>query len=264
MPGTPTGNPPPTSNVSNPPRPAASRANSARPRRTASRHASTAPSCEPTCRCTPRIAIGPSSGVPATAAVSSVSVMPNLLASWPTASPAWVSGVTAGLSRSSTSSRGSRPRPRPARSARAARSSSSSALSSATQRRGSPSTTAPTAARRSAWLLPIPSSVIRAFGSPARRADAHSPRETTFASRPSAPRRPTIAGTSFALSEYARSHGSGNAARSSSAAPSSAAIEVTPTGVPKRAAAARSRSGGAGIGEVAEPSSGPGAPTVSP
>ena len=48
-------------------------------------------------------------------------------------------------------------------------------------------------------VLPIPSSVIRSFGMPAARAAAHSPDETTFASRPAAPSRATIAGTSLAL-----------------------------------------------------------------
>ena len=83
-------------------------------------------------------AAAPSSGVAASAAVSSVSVIPNLLAPWPTASPAWVSGDTSGLSRSSTSSGAARRAPARPAPAIAASASSSSALSTATQRRGSP------------------------------------------------------------------------------------------------------------------------------
>ena len=62
VPGSPTGNPPPTSNVSKPGRPAPRSASSASPRRTASRQASTAPSCDPTWRWTPRARSGPSVG----------------------------------------------------------------------------------------------------------------------------------------------------------------------------------------------------------
>jgi len=63
--------------------------------------------------------------------------------------------------------------------------------------------------------------------SPAARAAAHSPEDTTLASRPSSARRPTTAGTSFALSEKARSHGSGKAARRSVAAAARLATDVT-------------------------------------
>ena len=62
---------------------------------------------------------------------------------------------------------------------------------------------------------------------PARRAAAHSPDETTFAASPAAPSRAMIAGTSLALTEYARSHGSGKASRSSAAAASRAPTDVT-------------------------------------
>ena len=77
----------------------------------------------------------------------------------------------------------------------------SSADSTATQRSGSPAAAARTAARRSASVLPIPSSVIAAFGTPARRASAHSPRDTTLAPKPRAASRATSAGRSFAFSE---------------------------------------------------------------
>ena len=221
VPGSPTGRPPPTSSVSNPGLPARSSASTASPRRTASRQASTAPSWEPTWRCTPRAATGPSRSSDATAFVSSVSVMPNLDDPRPTASPLCVSGCTSGLRRSRTSSAG-RPRlprtPSLARAAIATRASSSSALSTATQRSGLPATQARTAARRSAADLPTPSRVMRSFASPAARATAHSPEETTFASSLSAARRATTDGTSFALSENARSQGSGKAASSSRAA----------------------------------------------
>src|SRR3954451_21055682 len=247
VPRSPTGKPPPASNVSKVGRPTRTIASTARPRRAASRHASTAPSCDPTWRWIPRARSAPCWGRRATAIVSSVSVIPNFALPRPTASPWWVSGWTSGLSRSSTS-RGGRPSvPSRARAARPVSASSSSGLSTATQRTGSPLTAARTSARRSASDLPIPSSVTRSLGMPAARATAHSPRDTTFAPRPSAPSRATTAGTSLALSENARSHGSGNAACSSAAAASSAGTEVTWTGVPKRrAASARIPSGRAG------------------
>ena len=73
----------------------------------------------------------------------------------------------------------------------------------------------------------MPSSVIRSLAMPARRAAAHSPDETTFAPSPAAPSLAMIAGTSLALTEKARSHGSGNASRSAAAAASRAAADVT-------------------------------------
>src|SRR5262249_15051373 len=85
---------------------------------------------------------------------------------------------------------------------------------------------------------------------PAFRAIAHSPRETTFAPRPAAPKRRTTPATSFALTEYWRIHGSGKAAASSLAAASTAAWSVTWTGVPTRRAAARSASAIAGSGSA--------------
>ena len=87
--------------------------------------------------------------------------------------------------------------------------------------------------------------MIRPFGTPALRATAHSPEETTFAPSPVEARRATTAGTSFALSENARSHGSGKASRSSAAAAPSSATDVTYKGVPYLRAAARSASPGA-------------------
>ena len=76
-------------------------------------------------------------------------------------------------------------------------------------------------------VLPIPSSVMRSFGTPARRARAHSPRETTFAPNPRSATAPITAGTSFALTEYWRTIGSGNAATTDAHAASSAARSVT-------------------------------------
>ena len=97
---------------------------------------------------------------------------------------------------------------------------------------GAPSAAARTAARRSAWVLPIPSSEIRSFGTPARRASVHSPRDTTFAPNPRAVTAAITAGTSLALTEYCRTIGSGNASRTAAAASSSVARSVTKSGVP--------------------------------
>ena len=105
----------------------------------------------------------------------------------PTARPGRVSGATSGLSRTSTSSAGRSPLPSPARRAIRVRTSASSADSRATHARGvRPAAVERTASRRSASVLPTPSSVIRSFGTPARRAIAHSPRETTLAPNPRA------------------------------------------------------------------------------
>ena len=84
-----------------------------------------------------------------------------------------------------------------------------------------------TASRRSASVLPIPSSVVRPFGTPARRAIAHSPRDTTLAPKPRAVTSATISGMSLALTEYWRIHGSGKASRTVAAARSSVARSVT-------------------------------------
>ena len=123
-----TGKPPPTSSVSNVSSVPRSRATTASPRRTASRHASTARSCEPTWRWTPRGRIAPPPPLASqpTTPVASVSVIPNLDAPAPTASASMVSGVTSGLSRTRTSSGGRPPRPSPARWAIRARTSASS------------------------------------------------------------------------------------------------------------------------------------------
>ena len=76
-----------------------------------------------------------------------------------------------------------------------------------------PSAAARTAARRSAGVLPIPSSVIRSFGTPARRASAHSPRETTFAPNPRAGDRRDDRRDVVRLDRVLADHGSGNAPR---------------------------------------------------
>ena len=73
-----------------------------------------------------------------------------------------------------------------------------------------------------------------------RRAIAHSPRETTFASKPRSQTRATIPVMSLALSENARSQGSGNAARTSVAICSRVAEIRDRTGVPNRRAASLS------------------------
>jgi hypothetical protein len=151
-------------------------------------------------------------------------------------------GVTSGLSRTSTSSGGRPFRPRPARRARSVSASASSADSMATQRSGSPFAAARTAARRSASVLPTPSSVSPGVWHAARRATAHSPRETQLAPKPRSVTSATTATTSLALIEYCRIQGSGNASRTAIAARSSVATSVTWTGVPYRVAAMRSDS----------------------
>ena len=107
---------------------------------------------------------------------------PELGARDPVARPAWVSASTDGLSRTSASTRRSRPAasgPPRRRAASIARASAaaSSANSIATQRSGSPPAAARTAARRSASVLPMPSKVIAAFG------DAGPARQRPFAAR---------------------------------------------------------------------------------
>ena len=221
------GNPPPMSSVSNDAMVPRHRAVRASALRTASRQASTAPSCEPTWRWMPRGRSGPSGPPPAViAAAISISVMPNLLDPAPTARPACVSGATSGLRRYRTSTR----RPRPARRARRRASDpsapASSGDSSAIQRSGRPSAAARMAARKSAVVLPTPSRVMCSSGTPARRAAANSPRDTTFAPNPRAATAAMTAGVSSALTEYCRSQGSGNASVTAAQAASSASMSV--------------------------------------
>ena len=209
-----TGKPPPTSSVSNAASPPRSRPTTARPRRTASRHASTARSCEPTWRWIPRGRSAPSPWLPShsTSAVASVSVNPNFDAPSPTASSAMVSGTTSGLSRTRTSSGGRAPTPSPARRAMRVRTSASSADSSATHMSG-------VAAGRGADRLaqvgvgladtlerdPLRSGRRRAERSPTRPATRRWPRNRARSTSA------TISGTSLALTEYWRIHGSGKA-----------------------------------------------------
>ena len=140
--------------------------------------------------------------------VASVSVRPNFEVPSPTASPGIVSGTTSGLRRTRTSSAGGRfaktGAPGHARSRLGF-----IRRSRATQARGGlPAAVARTAARRSASVLPIPSSVIRPFGTPARLAIAHSPRDTTFAPNPRAVTlRDDLGPCRSALIEYCRTHG---------------------------------------------------------
>ena len=112
-----TANPPPTSSVSMSGRPPRSSPSTASPRRTASRHASIAPSCEPTWRWTPRGRTAPLLAASrSTVAVSSVSVIPNFEPPAPTAS----AGLGLGRRPPGSAGGGRRsaagpPRPRPAR-----------------------------------------------------------------------------------------------------------------------------------------------------
>jgi hypothetical protein len=64
------------------------------------------------------------------------------------------------------------------------------------------------------------------LGTPARRASAHSPRDTTFAPKPWLDSSPMTAGTSLALTEYWRTIGSGKAAATSAAAAASVARSI--------------------------------------
>src|SRR5687768_5580957 len=241
-PSGPTGKPPPRSIVSNAPSLPRRSARVARLRRTASRQASTAPSWDPTWTWIPRATSPPPEPrVASIAAASSASVIPNFERPAPTARPGCVSGATSGFRRNRTSSDGRPPSPRPARFAILASTTDSSSDSTAIHRTGSPAAAARTTARRSASLLPTPSTVTRSFGMPARRASDHSPRETTLAPPAAACAAAEItAGTSFALTEYSRIQGSGNAARSRSPASSTATRSMTWTGVPAARAASRS------------------------
>ena len=126
----------------------------------------------------PRQRTGPSAPPPASmTAPTSSGLTPNFETRDPVARPACVSGSTDGFSRTSASRRRRSGRPRAPRRVDAAASiarasaAASSADSTAIQRSGSPAAAARTAARRSASVLPIPSSVIAAFGDagPARQ-----------------------------------------------------------------------------------------------
>ena len=132
--------------------------------------------------------------------------------------------------------------PSRARRAMAISASASSGDSIASQAGGPPAAASRTARRRSASVLPMPSIVMRSCGTPARRAIAHSPPETTFAPRPNPCRTVTTPATSFALTENWRMIGSGNATASSAAAERRTATSVTNSGVPNRRAASRSPS----------------------
>jgi hypothetical protein len=70
------------------------------------------------------------------------------------------------------------------------------------------------------------------FGTPARAASDHSPRDTTLAPKPWRATAAITAGTSFALTEYCRMIGSAKAAVTSRHAASSVARSVAKTGVP--------------------------------
>ena len=149
----------------------------------ASRHASMAPSWDPTCRWMPRGRSGADPPAPPPASMASpISDLGHaeLGAARPDREPRQrlrrhvrVEPVSTSIggapARRASPGEGRRPR-RPTRGPPSAS--------------GAPSAAARTAARRSAGVLPIPSSVIRAFGTPARRASVHSPRDTTFAPNP--------------------------------------------------------------------------------
>ena len=182
-----TGKPPPTSSVSNVPTAPRHSAVTASARRTASRQASTAPSCEPTCRWMPRGRSGPRDPPPASmAAASSVSFMPNLDAAGADRETGQRLGRDVRVEPVEDVERAPTLRPRsgrwpPARPPPQA----IRARPSATAGR---SRTAMAAACRSASVLPIPSSVIRSFGRPARVAAPT--RRATRRSRRSRARRP--------------------------------------------------------------------------
>ena len=152
-------------------------ASSASPRRTASRHASTAPSCDPTWRWIPRARSGPSAGERGDGGRQLGLGHAEL--GRPRADGE--AGVRLGRDVRVEAEQDVERRPAaraqpgaawPARRAPRAPRGSRRRPSAAGRRRRA----ARTAARRSAAFLPIPSSVIRSFGRPAARAAAHSPR----------------------------------------------------------------------------------------
>ena len=178
-----TGNPPPTSSVSNvsiDPRHSAVIASA---RRTASRQASTAPSCEPTWRWMPRGLSGP---------------FARRRPRWPRPARSRSSRTWSRRHRQPVRATSRAPRPGSADRARRARPTGHAAEDGGKRRglvgrfdrdpaQGSAvARAAVAAARRSAAVLPIPSSVISRLATPARTAAAHSPRETTFAPKPCA------------------------------------------------------------------------------
>ena len=171
-------------------------------------------SCEPTCRWTPRGRTAPSACVVihSTRPVASVSVMPNLDVPSPTASPAIVSGVTSGLSRTRTSSGG---RPRRARDRRDGPSRSGPRP----RRRipGRPTAAAEPARGRADGGPQVGVGLAHALEGDPVVGDARPAGDRPLAARDDVGAEPargtsaTIAGTSLALTEYWRSHGSGNA-----------------------------------------------------
>ena len=184
---------------------------------------------------------GPSGGSPASTPVSSVSVIPNLDAPGPTASPRGSPGArpgSAGAARRAAAAAASEPGP-PRERRRAP--ASSSGLSTATHRSGCPLDGGPD--RRPEIGVGLADALQRdPFVRHARPPARPPTRPTRPRSRPAraAASRATTAGTSLALSEKARSHGSGKASRSSaSAASSSAGTDVTYEACRTAAAAAR-------------------------
>ena len=146
----------------------------------------------------------------------------------PTASPACVSGATSGLSRNRTSMGGRSPRPRPARRAIAAR-----AVAPRPRFDRDPAQRWPLGRRpdrRPQVGVGLADALERdpLVRQPGRRRQRPlAARDDVRAPPPARPTAAMIAGTSFALTEYWRIHGSGNAARSSPPAASSAAPSVT-------------------------------------
>ena len=170
-----TGKPDPTSSVSKSSSRARCRRSVARPIRKAVRQASTAPSWDPTWTCRPRQRRGPSGPPPASmTSASSSSVTPNFESPAPTARPRMRlradrrvetdQHVEAQVIRARESCDCRRRRG-------SASAAASSADSIASQRNGVPAAASRTARRRSAGVLPMPSSAMVSTAKPARRGE---------------------------------------------------------------------------------------------
>ena len=223
-----TGKPPPTSSVSKSSGSPRRRATTARPRRTASRHASTARSCEPTWRWTPRGRIAP----PALAERADDAGRLRLgHAELGRPGPDGEAGDRLGrhVRVEPDEDVERRPAAVPETGARGPwrRTSASSADSSATHASGVPRCGRAHGAPQVGVGLADALERDPVVGDARRRATAHSPRDTTLAPKPRAATSATIAGTSLALTEYWRIHGSGKATASGRGGRVSAARSVT-------------------------------------
>ena len=206
--------------------------------RTPSRHASMAPSCDPTCRWMPRGRSGADAPAPPPTSMASPisdSVIPNFEPPAPTARPARVSGATSGLTRYRTSIGGApAPSPRCLGEGRRLVHRFDGHPGQRVAIDGGPDRGAEVGRGLADPLERdrVVRHAAHAERGSIRRARRRSPRTRASATAP------ITAGTSFALTEYWRTIGSGNAATTDAHAASSAARSVTYAGVPNRRAAA--------------------------